>query len=128
MTEILIITHGNFGKSLLESCKLITGDLKNCCALGLQKDESVDDLKDKAQEKIQELKSKGDVIVLVDILGGSPSNVANILLKKIGGFKIIVGVNLPLLISLALSKNDVSDKKFMQQLINTTKDSIRLIE
>ena len=71
---VLIITHGNFGIELLKSAEMIMGDQEDAAALGLRLGESVDDLRNKVEEIIVEnQKADKDIIILVDILGGSPS-------------------------------------------------------
>lgn len=128
MTSFLIITHGNFGQALLDSCELITGKLDNYFALGLDKDDDIEKLKQIVEEKLTVLKKKGEVIVLVDILGGSPSNVANFLLKTLGGFRIITGVNLPLLIELSLSNEQQNEEELVTKAAHVSKDSIMVLQ
>ena len=41
MTGLLIVTHGNFGKELLKSCEMIFGEIPECKAFGLARDESL---------------------------------------------------------------------------------------
>lgn len=122
MTEraILVITHGEFGIELVKSAEMIMGPLENVNALALRPGNSVDDLREEANTIVEKNKENGlETVVLVDLLGGSPSNVALSLLAK-NDLKILTGVNMPMLIemySLFNTENDV------EKLVNAVKET-----
>lgn len=70
MTGLLIVTHGNFGKELLKSCEMIFGEIPECKAFGLARDESLQELKEEIQPFID---SHDSIFCMVDLFGGSPS-------------------------------------------------------
>ncbi|HBN28456.1 MAG TPA: PTS mannose transporter subunit IIAB [Clostridiaceae bacterium] len=125
----LIITHGFSGKELLKSVEMIMGEQKNVKALGLSLGESVDDLKNTADNIVVENQKAGlDTIILVDILGGSPSNVALYLLKKYKNIKLITGVNMPMLIEFFQSRDSNELDELTQLMINSASDGIKKFE
>jgi mannose PTS system EIIA component len=97
---VLVITHGEFGIELVKSAEMIMGPQENVDALALRPGNSVDDLRNEANAIVEKNNEKGlETIVLVDLLGGSPSNVALSLLAK-NDLHILTGVSMPMLIEL----------------------------
>jgi len=97
---VLVITHGEFGIELVKSAEMIMGPQENVDALALKPGNSVDDLRNEANAIVEKNNEKGlETIVLVDLLGGSPSNVALSLLAK-NDLNILTGVSMPMLIEL----------------------------
>jgi mannose PTS system EIIA component len=97
---VLVITHGEFGIELVKSAEMIMGPQENVDALALRPGNSVDDLRNEANAILEKNNENGlETIVLVDLLGGSPSNVALSLLAK-NDLNILTGVSMPMLIEL----------------------------
>jgi PTS system mannose-specific IIA component len=125
----LIITHGLFGKELLNSVEMIMGEQEDVKALGLSLGESVDELRSTAEGIILENQKAGmDTILLVDILGGSPSNVALYLLKKYNNIKLITGVNMLVLIEFLQSRESNELDDLMNLMINSGTEGIKKFE
>ena len=117
---VLVITHGEFGIELVKSAEMIMGPQENVEALALRPGNSVDDLRSDANAIVEKNNEKGlETIVLVDLLGGSPSNVALSLLGK-NDLNILTGVNMPMLIEL-LSFYQI--EKDTNKLIETVKQT-----
>ncbi|RKL63642.1 PTS mannose transporter subunit IIAB [Thermoanaerobacteraceae bacterium SP2] len=105
MIGILIVTHGEFGKELLRSAELIVGKQEKVLCLGLNHGDDIYQLKENVKHSIKELDTGKGVLVLTDLFGGSPSNVAAANLKDLK-FKSLTGVNLPMLIEALISRQD----------------------
>jgi mannose PTS system EIIA component len=126
---VLIITHGNFGKELIKSVEMIMGEQEDVNALGLSLGESVDELRSNADSIVVENQNAGkDTIVLVDILGGSPSNVALYLLKKYKEIKLITGVNMLMLIELFQSREFTELEELVDKMISSGTEGIKKFE
>jgi PTS system mannose-specific IIA component len=125
----LIITHGDFGKELLKSVEMIMGEQENLNALGLSLGESVDQLRSTADNIIVENQNRVmDTIVLVDILGGSPSNVGLYLLKKYKDIKLITGVNMLILVEFLQSREFSELDDLIDLMINSGTEGIKKYE
>ncbi|MFL0246312.1 PTS sugar transporter subunit IIA [Candidatus Clostridium stratigraminis] len=125
----LIITHGLFGKELLNSVEMIMGEQEDVKALGLSLGDSVDELRAAAENIILEnQKADMDTILLVDILGGSPSNVALYMLKKYNNIKLITGVNMLVLIEFLQSRESNELDDLMNLMITSGTDGIKKFE
>lgn len=96
MIGIVIITHGNLSSSLLETAELIMGKQKDVKAVAFTAKESLDTLRQKANEAIEDY-SKDGCLVLTDIMGGSATNVC-VELTKSEYVEVLTGVNLPMLL------------------------------
>lgn len=118
--KIILGTHGNLGKELVNSASMILGELKGVDVASLQPGMSFEDFIAEAEAKV---KAAGDehVIVLVDLFGGTPSNVFSALTRKYD-IDVITGANLPALISLytSLDSGEPAD-----QLVSETVLAIR---
>ena len=96
LNKVLIITHGLFGIELKKSAEMIMGEQENVEALGLIPGQSVDEL----LEIVKKNEADGfHPVVMVDLMGGSPSNVALMTCLKEVDCDVLVGVNMPMLIA-----------------------------
>lgn len=125
----LIITHGNFGKELIKSVEMIMGEQEDVKALGLSLGDSVDSLREEADNIVVENQNaEKENIVFVDILGGSPSNVALYLLKKHNNIKLITGVNMLMLIEFFQSREFDELDDLIEKIINSGVEGIKKYE
>ncbi len=98
MVGILLVSHYTLAQSLKETVELIIGERKNLKAVSISKDDKIDFFSSKLQDAVNSLDEGDGVLILADMFGGSPSNVALSLYAKNDKVKIITGVNLPLVI------------------------------
>lgn len=92
---IVLLTHGDFGKELLNSAGMVLGNVENCFAVSLYEDQTLDDYKSQVIKLIEE--HDGNVLIITDILGGTPVNTA-IELKFQYDIQIINGLSLEMFI------------------------------
>jgi PTS system mannose-specific IIA component len=96
---ILILTHGDLARELLASARKIAGELDNFEALPLSWSDGVDKAQEKVGEALQRVDRGAGVLILTDIFGGTPSNIA-MAFRKPGRVEVISGVNLPMVVRL----------------------------
>jgi len=126
---VLVITHGKFGIELLKSVEMIMGEQEDAKALGLQLGDNVDDLRNEVEKIILENeKEDKETIIFVDILGGSPSNIALYVLKKHNSVKLVTGVNMPMLIEVFQSRDLVELDELLEKMINSSMEGINKFE
>ncbi len=98
MIGILIVSHGAFGESLIHSASHVLGRRPLYLRqLGITVHDDPDEIFPVAVDLIRFLDQGRGVLVLTDIYGATPSNVASRLLES-GRVEGIAGVNLPMLI------------------------------
>jgi PTS system mannose-specific IIA component len=97
MIGILLVTHGKIAAELVEAACRITGQSERIAAIGLEWEEAATDARDRIEEGIARVRSDAGVLVLTDMFGGTPSNLAFPFLKE-DSVEIVTGVNLPMLL------------------------------
>lgn len=105
--KYLVIAHGDLASELLKTLTFIAGERSNFIAATIDHELDVDDARAIARRAIEELaQDASGVIVLTDLFGGTPSNIAMGLSGVIPDIdiEIIAGVNMPILLQAALSE------------------------
>ncbi|MCD6215081.1 MAG: hypothetical protein J7J46_08970 [Candidatus Desulfofervidus sp.] len=103
MVGIVLVTHCNLGKALIEAAHFISGNLKNIKAVSIT-DESPEALRMAITKAIQEVDEGRGVLILTDMFGGTPSNLSFSFLEP-GEIEVVTGVNLPMFLS-AINRQD----------------------
>ena len=103
---IVVVTHGQLATELVNSAEMIVGDLPNFAAVSIGWHEDVDHAREAIGLAIGRVQASagGDgepvnVLVLTDMFGGTPANLAVTFVTP--QVEVITGVNLPMLIKLA---------------------------
>jgi PTS system ascorbate-specific IIA component len=98
MVGILIVSHGAFGESLIHSASHVLGKRPtHLRQIGVTVHDDPDALLPVGEDLIRFLDQGAGVLVMTDIYGATPSNIACRLLRP-GRVEGIAGVNLPMLI------------------------------
>lgn len=98
MIGILLLSHGNICEGALHSAEVILGKIPNVKAIPLQGTDNVDEFQSEVISSIDELDEGEGVIVMVDVMGGTPFNrTASIFKQK--NIAIVTGLSLPMLIT-----------------------------
>ncbi|WP_029688167.1 PTS sugar transporter subunit IIA [Thermoanaerobacter sp. A7A] len=125
---VLIITHGNFGKGLLNGIEVIMGKQENVLALGLNLGDNIELLRAEVEKIVREkLRENKEVIIAVDLFGGSPFNIALYVMKNYD-VKVITGINMPMLIELLSSINMYDIDELLKNIHKSAVDGIKVIE
>lgn len=126
MIDILLVTHGQFGTELLRSAELIAGPQEDIETLSLNKEDSIQKFGDAIHQKIASiLKGHKKLLVLTDLFGGSPSNVAAANLRSMR-FKCLSGVNLPMLLEAVIQRGAANDlDQFSNKIMKSGVDGIK---
>ena len=105
MVGMLVITHRRLATELIDTAELIVGKIDSCVGLSLDPDLPVEDLRQQITKAMNEVNDGDGVIVLTDMFGGTPSNLSLSFLNQ-KGIEVVTGVNLPMLLKLAHSRED----------------------
>ena len=97
---LLVVTHGRLADEMEKAARRIVGDLPRLASISLDWDDDVADARRRIEEGIARVAVDGRVLILTDMFGGTPSNVALSLLEP-GRVDVVTGVNLPMLIKFA---------------------------
>jgi PTS system mannose-specific IIA component len=100
MLGVVVVTHGQLATELLNAAEMIVGDLPGFAAVSIGWHDDVEQARAEIAQAIARLDASDGVILLTDMFGGTPSNLAMSLLEE-GRVEVVTGVNLPMLIKLA---------------------------
>jgi len=105
MIGLIIITNGNLALELKSAMEHIIGTQTNIAIFCITPNDDIDIQKNNIQKTIKEVNQGSGVIILTDMFGGTPSNLALNFLEP-GIIEIISGVNLPMLVKIGQSRVD----------------------
>jgi mannose PTS system EIIA component len=100
---VVIVTHGHLADAFLAACEHVLGPQRQMAAIAIGPE---DDMGMRRRDILDVVKSVDDgegVIILTDMFGGTPSNLAISVMNETR-VEVIAGVNLPMLIKLAVER------------------------
>ena len=100
MIGMVLVTHGTLANALRDAMEHVVGKQKNVATVCIESDAEFDSQRAEIATRMAEVNSGDGVILLTDMFGGTPSNLAMSMLSQ-PGVEIIGGVNLPMLVKLA---------------------------
>ena len=106
MINIVLVSHGDLGDALIQATEMITGPIEHLFSVPLLPDESPEGFEKKLATTLREIEGQ-ETLVLIDLLGGTPYNVAARYVLK-DNVECVTGVNLPMLLELVTSRDNVS--------------------
>lgn len=118
MRYVILVSHGKFANGLNDALSMLAGNREDILSVGLENGKSVDEFVALFTEKVKDISNDDDVILLGDIIGGSPlTNATNVLVNK--GIKTVIlgGMNLPLALTTVLMKDTVSLDEIANQVL-----------
>ena len=118
MIGIIVVTHGNLALELKSAMEHILGVQRNIEIISIKPDDDLEIKKSSLEESIKRVNEDNGTIILTDMFGGTPSNLA-ISFLEMGKVEIISGVNLPMLVKLI----DLRDSNDLQKVARESKES-----
>ncbi|MBX9786683.1 MAG: PTS sugar transporter subunit IIA [Alphaproteobacteria bacterium] len=107
MIGIVLVSHGNLANEFAKTLEHIVGPQENLITVSLFPDDDMEIKRKEIQDAVQQVEKNQGVVILTDMFGGTPSNLAHSLLKD-QNLEIVAGMNLPLLIKLVSSRKTKS--------------------
>lgn len=124
MVGTLILTHGGLARELLASAEVIAGELPGFEALSLDWGEGVEEARRKILAAVHRLDRGDGVIILTDMFGGTPCNLAQ-QLAELGRVEVLTGVNLPMVLRLGCRTGGGCDSMKLGELVAWLQDKGR---
>ncbi|MDR2820275.1 MAG: PTS sugar transporter subunit IIA [Desulfovibrio sp.] len=94
---IIVVSHADYGAAILRTAEFILGPLSDCSSISVEISDQVPDTVRRLDDAAQLLDKGAGVIILTDMFGGTPTNLALSLLGK-HNVEVVTGVNLPMLL------------------------------
>jgi PTS system mannose-specific IIA component len=96
----VIVTHGHLAGELVAAAEMIIGPISHVTAVSIGWHDDVDAARDEVQRAITRVSQGAGVLLLTDMFGGTPTNIASMFLEE-GKIEVATGVNLPMVIKVA---------------------------
>src|SRR5919206_3794414 len=98
----VIVSHGQVANELLSAAETIIGHVGHVVAVSIGWHDDVEAASNEVRRAIERVSEGGGVLLLTDMFGGTPTNIASMFLDE-GVVEVVTGVNLPMVIKLATS-------------------------
>lgn len=125
MIGLIVTGHGNFGSGLTSSLELIAGPQEDYKYVDFTKE--VDELRADLESAMEELKDCEGILVLSDLVGGSPFKTAVEVGFPRGNVEVVGGSNLPMLVEISMTRKFMTDMAvtdLANAAVTTGKDQI----
>ena len=100
MIGLVVVTHGRLAEEFLSAAEHVVGPQEQVKAVSIGPDDDMEKRRQDILDAAQAVDSGEGVIILTDMFGGTPSNLAISVMEKANA-EVVAGVNLPMLIKLA---------------------------
>ena len=120
MIGVVVVTHGQLATELVNAAEMIVGDLPQFTAVSIGWHDDVNDAREDIAQAIDRVRGEEGVLVLTDMFGGTPSNLAISVMAETGA-EVLAGINLPMLIKLASVRGEAT----LSQAVNAAKEAGR---
>lgn len=96
MTGLVLVTHAGLAGALKSAAEMIVGSIDMCASVEVIPGEHADEIMARVVSAVEAVSADG-AIIMTDLFGGTPSNMAMSFLKE-GRIEVLTGVNLPMII------------------------------
>ena len=100
MIGLVLVTHGGLAVEFISAMEHVVGPQENTAAVCIGPDDDMERRRADIQKAVGSVETGEGVIILTDMFGGTPSNLA-ISIMEPKSIEVIAGVNLPILVKLA---------------------------
>ena len=107
MIGLILVTHGALAEEFIQAMQHVVGRQSDVIAVCIGPNDDMEKRRKEIADAIRRVDSGQGVIVLTDLFGGTPSNLA-ISLMQAGRVEVIAGINLPMLIRLAKARDTMT--------------------
>ena len=107
MIGVVLVTHGRLAQEFIDALEHVVGPQENMAAVCIGPDDDIERRRREIVESVAAVDGGRGVVLLTDMFGGTPSNLAISVLDQ-GRVEVVAGVNLPMLIKLASLRGEES--------------------
>ena len=110
MLGIILVTHGNLAKEFVAAMQHVVGPQDQIDTVCIGPEDNMEARREEILQKVENVNTGDGTIVLTDLFGGTPSNLAISIMDK-AKVEVLAGVNLPMLIKIATLRKDKNLKE-----------------
>lgn len=111
----VIISHGRVANELLAAAEIVCGNLTHIAAVSIGWHDDVEAAKEEIQRSIKKVSEGRGVLLLTDMFGGTPTNIAAMFIKE-NEVDVVTGVNLPMVVKLASQNRELTLKEMAAEV------------
>jgi mannose PTS system EIIA component len=100
MIGMILVTHGRLAEEFVHAMEHVVGKQSDIATVCIGPHDDMEARRKEIAKAVKQVDTGSGAVILTDLFGGTPSNLAISLLKK-GKTEVIAGINLPMLIRLA---------------------------
>ena len=119
----VIVSHGQVANELVAAAEAVVGDLAHIVAVSIGWHDDVEMAQDEIRRAIDSVSSGNGVLLLTDMFGGTPTNIAAMFLQE-NEVEIVTGVNLPMVIKLASTTREITLHELAKEVEEQGKEAI----
>ena len=121
----VIVTHGQLANELVSAAEMIVGEINHITAVSIGWHDEVDVARDEIERAVQRVDTGSGVLLLTDMFGGTPTNIAASFLAS-AQVEVVTGVNLPMVIKLAAQDKDETLPELARRIRDEGQQQIHL--
>lgn len=123
--KVIVVSHGSYARGLVDTVQMIAGEQEDLEAFGLEPEESVDTLKEKIRQSIEQPSQEEEILILTDIFYGSPFNTVISLMPEYDLYHV-TGINLPLMMEVIMGRSAGKHaEEICKELLKAAPDTVR---
>lgn len=124
MVEVVLAMHGTLAESFRASAEMLIGEQEGIRTLGLSLGDSVDDFRERVANTIGSVAGGGgDVLVITDMLSGSPFNCVCSASEHFE-FEHLTGINFPLFLEILATRGEKDAKRLVADAVATAPETV----
>lgn len=104
MIGLVIVAHGGFARELLAAAEHVVGPLPAVTAIGLGPKDDLAARRAEIEQAVLAVDDGDGVVILTDLFGGTPSNLAIATMARFDRVDVVTGANLPMMMKLAKAR------------------------
>ncbi|MBO5442734.1 MAG: PTS sugar transporter subunit IIA [Alphaproteobacteria bacterium] len=113
MIGLVLVTHGNLALEFISAMQHVVGKQEQIAAVCIGPEDDMEVRRAEILKKVKEVDSGSGTILLTDMFGGTPSNLAISIMDQ-AKVEIIAGINLPMLIKIASLRKEKDLKETVE--------------
>ena len=113
MIGLVLVTHGNLANEFISAMQHVVGHQAQVAGVCIGPEDDMEMRRNEILEKVNEVDSGDGVVLLTDMFGGTPSNLALSMMDR-ANVEILAGINLPMLIKIATLRKEKNMKETVE--------------
>ena len=128
MVGLVIASHGKLSDCILDTAKLFIKNNKNISAVNLEESSGSDEFSKKLEKAINEVDSGNGVLILLDLYGGTPSNISWNTISSKSSCRGVTGINMGMILEILIQRDDSKTLEELTEIAKKAgKDGIKIL-